>query len=369
MMLTSKERLTRLLSGRDIDRIPIWLLAPYHRVDYYADIYNIPCYKKIMGYIEKYCDTFDRRNFDTGFCYSSHPDIVHTKANKEKDGNVVEEETVMYRDIVFTKYISRGKDCTKIKYFIEDIDDLDKILEMPYKPSESDVSRYFAEKEELGDRGLMMLDLGDPLVPLYNLMSAGNFSMYSLTDYDRLLRFLDEMYRRVCNVYRYFLERDVGEVFFIVGAEFAGPPLVSPDKFNEMSTRYVKGLVNLIREYGKKSIVHYHGNLYRVLDGMKAINPDGLHTIEAPPVGDCTIIQAREALGNDTVLIGNIQYDDLAHKEKDEIETMVKDAIEEGRSGRFILSPTAGPYESVISDRMAENYLAFIEAGLKYGKL
>jgi len=85
--LTSRERLTRLFSGQDIDRVPIWLLAPYHRLSCYADIYNIPCYKPITEYIEKYCDTLDRRGFDNGFCYNKHPDIIRENIIEEKDGN------------------------------------------------------------------------------------------------------------------------------------------------------------------------------------------------------------------------------------------------------------------------------------------
>lgn len=68
------------------------------------------------------------------------------------------------------------------------------------------------------------------------------------------------MYERTYHLYKYLLERDVGEVFFLVGAEFAGPPLVSPDKFSELCVKYVKGIVDLIRSYGKKSILHYHGS-------------------------------------------------------------------------------------------------------------
>ena len=367
-MLTSRERLTRLFKGQDIDRVPIWLLAPYHKLGCYADIYDLPCYQKIVEYIDKYCDTFDRRGFNRGFCFSSHPDIKLTSSTKQENGNEINETRVSYKDFTLTKFKSKGKDGTKVKYFVEDIEELEKLLEFPYLPVEPDVEGYFREKEELGEKGLMMIDIGDPLAVLYHLMSAENFSIFSLTDYDALLQFTDEMYKRVYNLYKYLLERNVGEVFFIVGAEFAGPPLVSPDKFNELSVRYVKGLVDLIRSYGKYSIVHYHGNLYKVLDGMKTIDPDGLHTIEAPPIGDCTITQAREKLG-DMILIGNIQYDDLAHKNKDEIESLVKDAMQEGKTGRFILSPTAGPYESNISDKMVENYLTFIEAGIKYGKL
>lgn len=246
---------------------------------------------------------------------------------------------------------------------------MDKILSIPYKAPHPDLTQFFKEQQELGDRGLMMVDIGDPLTPLYNLTSAENFLLWTAIDYKRLLQFLDEIYKRVYNFYKYLLERNAGDVYFIVGAEFAGPPLVSPAKFNEMSVRYVKGIVDLIREYGKKSIVHYHGNLYSILNGIKEINPDGLHTIEAPPIGDCTITQAREVLGNDMVLIGNIQYDDLARCHTEEIEEKVRQSINEGKTGKFILSPSAGPYESFIGHRTVQNYLIFIEAGLKYGKL
>ena len=87
--LTSRERLSRLFNGQDIDRVPIWLLAPYHKYGSYADIYNIPCYKPITEYIEKYCDTLDRRSFDNGFCYNKHPDITRENVIEEKDGNCI----------------------------------------------------------------------------------------------------------------------------------------------------------------------------------------------------------------------------------------------------------------------------------------
>jgi hypothetical protein len=36
--------------------------------------------------------------------------------------------------------------------------------------------------------------------------------------------------------------------------------------------------------------------------------------------------------------------------------------------GRFVLFPTAGPYEETLSDHQIKKYIAFIEAGIKYGK-
>jgi uroporphyrinogen-III decarboxylase len=366
-MMTSRERLSRLFLGKPIDRVPIWLLNPFHKIKWYPDIYNIPSYKPLLNHIEQYCDIFDRRYYSRGFCYSGSSDIVLSRKRIDYGPTVFGiEEVVRYKDIELKKLGMNKNGQRSLSYFVNEIEDLEKILLMPYEPLAPDISPYQREKDELGDRGLMMLDLGDPLEVLYHLMSAENFSIFSITEYESIINFTDVMYERVYNYYKYFLERGIGEVFFIVGAEFAGPPLVSPTKFTEMSMRYVKGLVDLIRSYNKYSIVHYHGNLFNVLDGMKSIDMDGLHTIEAPPIGDCTITQAREVLGQDKILIGNIQYDDLKRKSLDEIRDLVNDVLSQGTTGKFILSPTAGPYENVLDEKTLENYKAMIETCMSF---
>lgn len=360
MDMNSRERLTRLFEGKDIDRVPIWLLFPWHRMNCYADVQNISDYMSIISRIESGdVDSFDRRGVNTGFCFNANPDIkVEQRSGK----------TVIHAPgIELSKYISNENSYTSVKYFVEDPLLLKDILKIPYVPPNPQLDILRREEEEFGDNGLFMLDIGDPLTPLYHLMSATDFSMATVTDYDLLLEFLDEMERRVLDLYRYFLEAEAADCYFIVGAEFAGPPLVSPTKFEEMSVRYVKKICDLIREFGKYSIVHYHGNLYKIREGMKKMNPDALHTIEAPPIGDCTIAQAREALNN-MILIGNVQYD-IIRLSPDEIEEQVKLAISQADGGRFILSPTAGPYEDRLSKQAIGNYLRFIDAGLKYGKL
>jgi uroporphyrinogen-III decarboxylase len=365
--MTSKERLTRLFKNEEVDRIPIWLLFPYHRLGCYVDVYNLPSYKPLLPYIENYCDTLDRRSYYRGLlCYNANTELRERTFTEEVNGLPTAIHEISYRDMRLRHFVETTAGAKVIRHFIDDPAMLERIASIPYIPPRPDFSVYQKEKEELGDRGLMMMALGDPLVPLYGLSSAEDFAIWTLTDYDAMLRFTDEMYKRVYDLYKYYLDNDIGDAFFIVGAEFAGPPLVSPEKFKELSVRYLKGIIDLIRSYGKYSILHYHGNLYRVLDGMKEINPDGLHTIEAPPVGDCTLSQAREKLGN-MILIGNLQYDDLRVLEKEELEHMVQNIVEEGRSGRFILSPTAGPYEESISDKMVQNYITFIETGIKHG--
>jgi uroporphyrinogen-III decarboxylase len=366
--MTSRERLLRLFTNQEIDRIPVWLLFPFHRLGSYTDVYKNPHYKPILPYIEKYCDTFDRRRYPAShFCYNGNPDIIQETVTEKLNGFPTDVRQIRCGKLTFRRFVENTSSGKKIRHFIDDPEKLKEIAAIPYVFPEPDFKDIIKERDELGDKGLLMMDLGDPLVPLYNLVSAEDFAVWSLTDYEAMLEFTDLMYQRCLAMYKACLEKGIGDVFFIVGTEFAGPPLVAPDKFNELCVRFIKGIIDLIRSYGKYSIVHYHGNLYRVLSGMKEINPDGLHTIEAPPIGDCTITQAKAALDN-IILIGNIQYDELRSLNPEGMDSLVKETIKEAEGGRFVLSPTAGPYEEVITEHQVKNYIAFIEAGVKYGK-
>lgn len=71
------------------------------------------------------------------------------------------------------KSVYRGTDGTRVKYFAEDIEDLKRLIDIPYVPLAPDVSAYAREKEELGEQGLMMVDVGDPLGVFYHMLSAG----------------------------------------------------------------------------------------------------------------------------------------------------------------------------------------------------
>jgi uroporphyrinogen-III decarboxylase len=366
--LSSRERLTRLFQGQPIDRVPVWPLFPLHPLYYYADVHHEPSYAPVIIAAARCADVFDRRAPETGFCLTGSREIARGEERCERGGRRYLRRTVAWRGVTLSQEaMLDGERLQPVKQWVEEPAELARILAMPYERPEFDLARFATEREELGDRGLMMIDIGDPLQVLYRLMSVETFAVATLTDRALLLEFLDEMYRRYLDLYGWLLDHGVGPVYFIVGAEFAGPPVVSPADFVELSARYVKGVVDLIRGRGMYSIVHYHGNLRRVLEGMRLIGADGLHTVEAPPVGDCTLAQAREALG-DMILVGNIQYDDFRRLDPDAMERLVARTIDEGGSGRFILSPTAGPYEQAITERMAANYVRFLEAGVKYGR-
>ena len=97
------------------------------------------------------------------------------------------------------------------------------------------------------------------------------------------------------------------------------------------------------------------------------MGPDGLHTIEAPPIGDCTHAQAYHVVGDAITLIGNAQYDESRALEPAQMSRLVCDTLDEAAGQRLILSPTAGPYEEDPDPRVFANYVAFLEAARDYG--
>jgi uroporphyrinogen-III decarboxylase len=167
-------------------------------------------------------------------------------------------------------------------------------------------------------------------------------------------------------MYRYLLEKDVGEVFFMVGSELASPPLVSRETFNRWIVPHARELIEMIHSYGKKVIQHYHGQIGEILPDFLTMGPDALHTIEAPPVGNCTMTQAFDIVGDRIGLIGNIQYDEFHRLTPDEMDRAVRDCLDECRGKRFMLSPSAGPYEYDPPQRVADNYLQLLRTAEEY---
>ena len=384
--MTSKERLMTVFSHRIPDRIPIWLSFPFESEPFTADVNNLACYREVTEQVRKHQDFIERNAVNTDFLGDTgslgraadangidflfhHPEVSRFRIEEAGQGMRRVTRRVQYRDVTLEQITLTEQGRTQVIPYLSDVSDIEKIMEFPYEIPTIDMGMYRKKAENLGDRGLHGIMIIDPLSVLHDNSSETDFSIWALTHTALFRKFLDFITPRMLEIYRQFLDQKVGETFFISGPEYVAPPLGSPGLFHELATGYNRQLVELIRSYGKKSILHCHGSVRSVLEEIAAIGPDALHPIEPSPMGDCTLRQARQALGEKTVLIGNIQYSDLAARGSSEIERMVELAIEDGGPGNFILSPSCSPYENQISRRVSENYLTMIRAGLKYGRI
>ncbi len=147
----------------------------------------------------------------------------------------------------------------------------------------------------------------------------------------------------------------------MVGSELAAPPLVSHDTFRRWVVPYAKELIQLVHSYDKKVIQHFHGQIYDLLPDFLDMSPDALHTIEAPPIGNCTLEQAFDIVGDRMTLVGNIQYDDFRSFTPEKMKQTVRSMRRRFAGKRLIISPTAGPFDPEPPPRLNENYHALLD--------
>ena len=373
--MTPRERLFAALKGEPLDRIPVWLLFPYHKCGFYADVRTNPCYKAIHELALEKAITLNRRGMGRP---RWTPDVSMSRTAFEEAGCKVNRTTFSYGGRSIFSETRVGPNGRSMKPLVASDEDLDTYLFFPVETDctrilaslEKEMPRYLAEKAEFPETcGSMMLDLGEPIGGLYHSSSREEFSIWSITQSDRIKHHLDQVHEGYKVTYKYLLERDAADVYFLVGSELAAPPLVGVETFTQWIVPYAKDLIELVHSYGKLAIQHFHGQIKEILPYFVEMNPDGLHTIEAPPVGNCTHDEAFKITGNRITLIGNIQYDDFLRYTQEQMRQAVIDLIKEANGRRLILSPSAGPYEETISENMIRNYITFIETAWSEGKL
>jgi len=368
--MTSRERLWAALSGQQPDRVPIWMLYPRERLSYYVDVYQLLSYAPIIADVREKTDWLDRRSIpgapyytaateiersvETGKGWTITRSILHTPLGDLTAEHRQDEEN------------AAG---ARTEHFCKSIDDLDKVLSIPYEPVEPDMTAFHKAAQELGHDGLMMVDIGMPIAVAYGLTHPENFAIWTLTERQRLLRFTEIIYERAYEFWKKALDAGAGPVFFAVGTEFVAPPMCSPKTFDTLITPFDALIFDMIHSYGGRVIVHHHGNISGILERIADLGADGVHPIEEPPIGDCTVAEAKARIGDRVCLVGTVQYDDFERLTPDQMEALVKRQIRDGgEGGGMILAPTAGPYAANLTDRQQENTLRFIEAGLQWGR-
>ena len=368
--MTSRERLWAALSGEQPDRVPIWMLYPRERLSYYVDVYRMPSYAPIISDVRHKTDWLDRRSIPGAPYYTAATEI-ETKV-ETGDGWTIA------RSILHTplgdltaehRQDEENAAGARTEHFCKSIDDLDKVLSIPYKPVAPDTTAFHKAAEKLGDDGLMMVDIGMPVGVSYGLTHPENFAIWTLTERQRLLRFTEIMYERAYEFWKKALDAGAGPVFFSVGTEFVAPPMCSPKTFDALITPFDAPIFDMIHSYGGRVIVHHHGNISGILERIADLGADGIQPIEEPPIGDCTFAEAKARIGDRVCLVGTVQYDDFERLTPDGMEALVKRQIRDaGEGGGMILAPTAGPYAANLTERQQANTLRFIEAGHTWGQ-
>lgn len=254
------------------------------------------------------------------------------------------------------------------KFWVESEEDLEKFLSIPYMPPRPDVKGFFELERRIGDRGIVMVGLSDPIAYVHDLLGSELLAIWSVERRDLVKMLVGIFAERLTDLVSYLLESGVRGVYGFSGEEYVAPPLHSPSDFREFVALPEKRIFDLIHSHGSLVHVHCHGRLRSVLDMFVEMGVDCLHPVEPPPLGDLTLREAKERLKGKVCVEGNVQIGDIYSEEPSKFEAKVRKVVSEGaEGGGFILCPTASPHTPVLPERAVLNYLTMIRIGLTLG--
>ena len=248
-------------------------------------------------------------------------------------------------------------------------EDAEAYLSLPM-PEISFATESFGEADRLGgDRGIVDVVLGmNPAGTVAEICGSEAFAIMSITDRDVLHALCRRQMDVMLAVAKGLTLRGVGPYFCMAGEEYLVPPLHGERDFFDFNVRYDKPICDVIHEADGRIHIHSHGSIRRVIKGFVAMGADVLHPFEAPPLGDISVREAKEAVRGRICLEGNIQIGDMYDLGPDAIraqtEALIRDAFDDGRG--LIVCPTASPFIRGRGEDCLPQYQAMVDTVLAW---
>ncbi|KPJ55769.1 MAG: hypothetical protein AMS16_03660 [Planctomycetes bacterium DG_58] len=263
----------------------------------------------------------------------------------------------------------KGEPGFQTRHAVENEEDLERFLSIPVVMPQFDPRPFFEAVERAGERALVIGEIGlNPLAEACRLLGSELLAIWSVMKRGLLKDLVLELRRRWTAETERLLDAGIGPVMATYGHEVALPPLLSPADFREFVVEVDLPVMQMVRERGNLIHVHCHYNLNKVLDTFIELGVNCLHPMEAPPMGDIELPEAKRRLKGKICIEGNLQIGELQMSTPERIRELTRRIIEDAaEDGGLILSPTASPFWPTLCDRTRDNYLAFIEAGREFG--
>lgn len=367
MKLTSRERILRIFRGEEIDRpaLKLWGAGPVGKQLH-------PAYLPVSRLAAETTDIFASASspFDI-YCGANAPDYVEVTDQSTADPLWLDRHTTFHTpagDLHQVERISTvGEPPYITEYLVKEPEDLPKLLSLPYAPYPFDRSEYDRLTREVGDRGVVMLNLDHAGYALQRLVGSENLAYFSIDCRDALDEVIRVFSARIREFVRMAIDAGVRGPCQWVGPEVFIPPLLSPKDFEDFVFRYDQPLCADIHNAGGSVWVHCHGKVASFIERYIAMGVDILNPLEPPKNGDVSLPDIAAAFRGRIGLEGNIEIQQILQAEPDDLREQIRACVEAGQSsGRFILCPSAGYMEYPFpSDAYIRNLLLYLTYGLE----
>jgi len=215
-----------------------------------------------------------------------------------------------------------------------------------------------------------MASLGDPAYLAADLMCFENYLLWASRETEHFARTVEIIAERVMENLRRQLDCVVVDLYRICGPEYMTPPFLPPVMFERFMLPHLTGMTEIIHERGARVRIHCHGKIGQVLDMIFDTGCDGIDPCEPPPDGDLELDEVKlRCMANGVSVWGNLELRLLEFGTSRQVREEVRKVMDQAKGGGgFVLLPSAAPIGVTLPPRTEENYRAFIDAGLEYGK-
>ncbi len=373
--MTRRERLMAVLRGEQVDRPPVCFyeldgLSQNPNDDNPLNIFSHPSWKPLLDLTWEKSDCIHM--YGVGFKDTPpNPlaELTTIETWTDENGSLHSKTTVRAGNRILTEQTRRNPDVWTVwttEPLLKDIDDFKAWLDLPEREpaAEPDVEPFLAVEDRMGERGIVMVDTGDPICGVAPLFDLGVFTVVALTEPGLLHRALEREARVMQPQLDAIADALPGRHWRIYGPEYASPPYLPPELFEEYVVRYDKPICETVKKYGGYPRLHSHGRLKPIIHHILETGCIGTDPVEPPPQGDVSLAYVRHHVPDDFVLFGNIEASDIENLATEEFAEKVKTALREGpnRDGTaFVLMPSSCPFGRRLSAQALRNYEKMVE--------
>lgn len=257
---------------------------------------------------------------------------------------------------------------TNVEKLIKDLkEDFEKFTYLMQTPISYDGEVFNRQKKSLGENGIMCVPATAPgMHSLVDYFDGGLEAMtYALYDYPELFEELIDIYHKR-SVKECEMAIDAGADSILTGGS-GSITLASPKLWREFSLPTIKAVTHMCREAGVISGIHSCGiEMCMVEACANETELDYINPLEIPPMGDCTLKQAREKAGKRLCLMGNLNTPQLmlnGTANQVRLESL-RAMLDAGRDGAFVLSTG----DQCGRDTPEENLRAMVEIVQEFGQ-
>lgn len=385
--MTRKERLMATIRGEKTDRPPVcfYELNGLDQIPENTNRFNIYNHPSWLPLIELAREKTDRIVLkEVGF-KNAPPDpleeLVTTSGYTDANGCMHRTINLKAGKNILVKRTMREPDVDTIwvlEHPVKNIEEFEAWIELPkvYGIGEPDINPVINADNEIGDSGIVAIDISDPLCEVSELFEMGEYTVMASTEPELFHKALEKVAETKIKKVEAISKALPGRLWRIFGPEYATPPYLHPKLFKEYVVRYDKPMIDIIRKYGGYPRIHSHGKIKDVLDDIVNMGCTALDPIEPAPQGNVTLSYVKEKYGNKLVLFGNLELSDIETMEPDQFQYKVITALREGtglgnrmasindikgESRGFVLMPTASPIGRVLRPSTLKNYERIIE--------